>query len=150
MSPSFLESAETQWLAQLTAMREALAELKSSAGQQQDETLGYGHDIVLDDEDTSSDICWSDEVWDIESEEREVSQDDVSAFLHHESSLLQDGLDRTGYGPEWLEHKCVEFAVRHPGMLATELKEQISALLVSDSSGKTRLCPYLTMRLTGL
>lgn len=127
MSPSAVESAEAQWVAQLAVMRDALADLKLPTAQTNNgQGSHYGSDIDFDDEDTSGNS--GDDVWDF------ISDDDDDQY----SSDLIDGHDitttsNTGYGPQWLKSKCVGFASRRQGLAPEDLQEQIMALLASDS-----------------
>ncbi|KAK5001861.1 hypothetical protein LTR28_012140, partial [Elasticomyces elasticus] len=59
------KTAESQWLAQLTAMRAAIAELKLP--QTNGTTQDYGKDIILDDEDFSGTSSGED-IWDLISD----------------------------------------------------------------------------------
>ncbi len=120
MSPSVFNEAETQWLAQLQAMRDALAELKLPPELLNGEAPSYGQDIVLSDE-IQSDISWSDDVWDDQPGE--------------ELNGLSGGVDGVGHGLDWLTTKCVEFASKNPGLATAELQDQILAVMASDTSG---------------
>ncbi|KAI9820347.1 MAG: hypothetical protein M1827_005969 [Pycnora praestabilis] len=127
---STLESAESQWLSQLTAMREAIAGLKLH--QQDGEVEEYGHDIVVDDEDTSAGSV-SDDLWDLISEEQgdKYSSDILDGTEEYSSN---DGADGLGNGQEWLRAKCMDFTKRRSGLNADDLQEQIMALLASDGN----------------
>jgi len=130
MSPS-LQSAEAQWLAQLRAMREAIADLKLN--QQNGHVKPYGHDIVLDDDEPTGG-SGSDDIWDLicEEEDDEYSSDYIDGA---EDPLPQGGADGAGYGQEWLTGKCIAFASRRSGLDPKELQQQVTALLASDSKG---------------
>ncbi|KAI9887644.1 MAG: hypothetical protein M1823_000508 [Watsoniomyces obsoletus] len=117
MSPSVFNEAETQWLAQLQTMRDALAELKLPPDMLNGEA--YGQDIALSDE-IQSDISWSDDVWDDQSGE--------------EPNGFSDTADGVGHGLDWLSAKCAEFASKNPGLAAAELQDQILAVMASDTS----------------
>lgn len=138
MSPSIFREAETQWLAQLKAMRDALAELKppelpdGQAG-------GYGHDIDLEETDPS-DLSSSDgNIWDSDLDhEGDAYLDPVADGV--DSAIFEGDLDVGSPSPEWLTAQCADFAGRNPGLNAIELQEQILAILASDSSGKC--CPH--------
>lgn len=125
MSPSAVESAEAQWLAQLAAMRAALADLKLpllEANVQHDKP--YEEDLDLDEEISYGNI--RDDVWDFISDEYEYSSD------------LVDGVEITTeisdvrYGPEWLKNKCTFLAKSKQGLSAEDLQGQILALLASN------------------
>ncbi|KAL8694639.1 MAG: hypothetical protein Q9218_000734 [Villophora microphyllina] len=126
MSPSTF-STESQWLAQVAAMREAIANLKLD--QRNGKSQAYGHDIPLEEEETS-DSSGKDDLWDIFSESDE----------EQETSDLADDVDRSpipevtpfaGAG-EWLKKRCSDLAQRNAGLSAVDLQEQIAALLASD------------------
>lgn len=121
-----------QWLQQLRAMREAIAELKLPAAESE-KTPPYGHDIDFDDNDESSGTASGDDIWDIISDEyeEEYSSDHAEQFAQvPASSNTYDGL--------WLSAKCAEVARGSSGLDAEMLKEQISAILSSDSNGWSR------------
>lgn len=137
MSPSVFMEAEDQWLAQLRTMRDALAELKQShdlSTVKDDETPQYGQDIILDDLD-SSEPSWTDDLWEPELE-RETESDfgdglDVTRGINGGAS--DNGVGGSSFGGGWLSAKCISFARHNPGLDATELQEQIMAILASDS-----------------
>ncbi len=114
--------SQQKWLVQLHAMRAAIAELKSLP-HQNGNTEGYGHDIVVDEDDSSHDES-SDELWDF------ITDDEDDQY----SSDMLDGADGAGYGQQWLRDRCVEFTSRKSGLDASDLQEQITAILASDSN----------------
>lgn len=132
MSPS-VESAQSQWLAQLAAMREAIAELKLNQASVNGQA--YGHDIAVDDDDVTggSDI---DDIWDILSDEEnnDYSSDNLEGAEQHP---LGGYGDTPGYDQTWLRTKCVALASRRSAPGGGELEEQVLALLASDSRGHT-------------
>ncbi|KAI4156082.1 MAG: hypothetical protein LQ341_000057 [Variospora aurantia] len=125
MSPSTF-STESQWLAQLAAMREAIAELKLD--QRNGSSVKYGHDLVVD-EDTSSATSGKNDIWDVFSEPDEV-----------EDSDLLDGVDEPLTDEEtpeyevhaWLREMCSKMATKNRGLSAGDLQGQISTMLASD------------------
>ena len=126
MSPSFA-SAETEWLTQLAAMRQAISDLKLEASN--GNVQSYGHDLDIDDDLTAG--SGSDDIWDIFSEEDE---DDYS-------SDLVDGMDdmsdqntnaASGYGPTWLMGKCKALATSKSSFDPEDLYQQLFAMLASD------------------
>lgn len=123
MSPSAMVSAEAEWIAQLTSMRTALAELKLPST-----TNGSGksYDIDFDDDDITSGVS-GDDVWDFISDD---DGDQYSSDLMDEMGVANADL----YGPQWLRRKCAEFAKRSSGIDAEDLQGQITALLASDSN----------------
>ena len=124
-----LENAHSEWLAQLSSMRKAIAELqldKSFAGGQE-----YGHDIVLDDDLTGG--SGSDDIWDIISEEEDYEYSSDSLEVSESpSNGVANGIGR---GVEWLRSRTTSLANQKSGLDANELQEQILALLVADNNG---------------
>lgn len=125
MSSFVLDAAEAEWLAQLAAMRAALADLKLPSPQADGQTKIYGSDIDLNEDDFTSGNS-GDDVWDFisDSEEDQFSSDMVPDAFDAEVGV---------YGPQWLRSKCILFAQRKQGLAAEDLQEQIMALLGSDS-----------------
>lgn len=136
MSPSVLETAETQWLSQLRAMREAIADLKLPSPQPIDNRQKYGHDITLDDignDDLSS-------VDDFEDDEHSYGYNIEDQDLYgqpdsHKSCSQGTGEGQQMRGPDWLLMKCFDIAQRQSGMDAEDLQQQILMLLRSNSNG---------------
>lgn len=138
MSLSAVESAESQWLAQLAAMRAALADLKlplQDTNVQNDKPYEEYFDF---DEEVSSRNSGND-VWDF------ISDEDGEEY----SSDLVDGVEIATeisdvcYGPEWLKNKSAFLTQSKQGLSAEELQGQIVALLASDS-GEEELQSTLT------
>lgn len=125
MSPS-VEDAQAQWLEQLATMRKAIAELNLPANGQ--DPPAYGHDIEFDDDDFSGTASGED-IWDIISDEYE----DEYSSDQLEQNLVQQ--ETSPYSQQWLADKCFHVAQRSSGLDAGALKEQISAILASDSNG---------------
>lgn len=127
MSPSF-STAESQWHAQLAAMREAIAEIK--VDQPNGEFQSYGQDLEIDDEDLSEGS--SDEIWDIFAEDQ---ANDHSSSISNDSNEL-DALPNGEYKPndlEWLQEKCVALTDRHGlGLDSKQLQDQLWNLLMSN------------------
>ncbi|GKZ76658.1 hypothetical protein AnigIFM56816_007943 [Aspergillus niger] len=119
-------SVETQWLAQLAAMRQAIADLKLPQDPAKD--TSYGSDLDLDfDEDYSSSGTADDDIWDIISSDEEASDD----FDDYDE--LPSPPTSSAYDQLWLEQKCMSLAANKPGMDAGELAQQITAALATDS-----------------
>lgn len=130
MSPA-AESAESQWLAQLAAMREAIAGLKLE--QPNGSVQEYGHDLLVDDDDLTGD-SGKDAIWDIFSEEEDyVYSSDL--LDEDDENLPGEGTFGDKHGLDWLRSKCVAFTSRKSGLDASELHEQLLALLESDMRG---------------
>lgn len=150
MSPSILDdSAQAQWFAQLTEMREALAELKLNATQQDlgEQEEDYGRGIDLDDA-CASDLSWDEELWSSADDSQDGTELNGSAFPGVEAVTPPDSLESSGHGRIWLDEACVDFASRHPGIVAAELQEQITALLSSENSGIATFLLSLVTHLT--
>lgn len=127
MSPS-LNTAEAQWLSQLAAMRQAIAEL--NLDQPNDQSQAYGHNMVVDDEDLTGG-SGSDDLWNVFSENE---ADDYSSDMLDgvEDSLSDLQPEAYGYSQEWLTDKCFTLAGRQAGLDPEEMQQQLSAMLASD------------------
>lgn len=121
-----VEPAGTQWLAQLTAMREAIADLKLP----KDHAPHYGSDLDLDlDEDSSGTV---DDIWDVISTDDETGDEDDLDEIN--GVALPSASTTTAYDQSWLREKCLDLAARKPGLEASELVQQITAVLSADST----------------
>lgn len=120
--------SEAQWLAQMTAMRNAIADLKLSPVD--DTSQMYGSDLDLDDESSEG---LEDDIWDVESD---LDESPASDEFHHAADgfgtpeVVHEGV----FNRTWLKQKCSSFAATRSGMDASDLQQQITALLASDSS----------------
>ena len=131
MSPR-IESAESQWLAQLATMREAIAELKLDTPN----TGGpsYGDDLIIDDNDLTGG-SGSDEIFDISDEDYDgYSSDYAEETLDITGNDNLNGIDR---GNGWLKLRTGSLANQRSGLEANDLNEQIIALLASDFNGSS-------------
>lgn len=141
MSPS-VDDLQSQWLAQLQSMREAIADLKLD--QRNGEIQAYGHDMVVDENvtrDSGSEDPW--DVWSNE-EETEESNDSVDEYEEdHTGSILED----TVYDQDWLRKKCHGLAIANSGLNAGQLEEHLSALLASDMQGTSSIPTCLRLGL---
>lgn len=122
MSPSF-NIAESQWLAQLAAMREAIAELKL------DQPLGelpkYGQDIVMNDEDPSGGSL--DGIWDV------FGDDEVDGSISSYSDEIEQAVNGDVYDLEWLRDKCMDITDRQGSDLESgHLQDHVYQLLLSN------------------
>ncbi|CAG8891779.1 unnamed protein product [Penicillium egyptiacum] len=122
-------ATESQWLTQLAAMRQAIADLKLPQDLPH-ESISYGSDIDLDIDDDYSSPGTNDDVWDIISSDDETS-DDLDD-LHGLDGLHLAPV--SSYNRLWLEDKCQDLAVRNSTMDATELAQQVIATLAADSN----------------
>ena len=120
--------AESEWLAQMTAMRQAIAEMKLPP--LQDRSKMYGADVVFDDESSDS---LEDDIWDVDGElDESPPSDDLENGINGLATpyhKVEDTRDRS-----WLRYKCKSFAKLRSGMDAADLEGQIVALLASDTS----------------
>ncbi|KAL9054359.1 MAG: hypothetical protein Q9206_003581 [Seirophora lacunosa] len=126
MSPSTF-STESQWLAQLAAMREAIAELKLD--QRNGSSLQYGHDLVVDEE-SSSATSGKDDIWDVLSEPDEHENDSDIIDGIDEPFVHEESLDHESYA--WLKNKCSKLAMKNGGLSAEDLQDRIFTLLASE------------------
>lgn len=121
-------AAESQWLSQLAAMRQAIADLKLPKDLPHN-TISYGSDIDLDIDEDYSSPGTIDDIWDIISSDEETTDDlEDLAGLNGVSVSQTELHDRF-----WLEGKCQDVAARNPSMEAGELSQQIIATLAADS-----------------
>lgn len=129
---SSLKNAESEWVAQYAALRQTLNELRIE--QSNGESRGYGHDIMLDDEDLTG-SSGSDDLWNVfsgDEQDREYSSDMSDGVTESPSGKPKSAYS---YGQEWLRSKCLAFASSKSGMNAEELQQQLSAMLASDMRG---------------
>ncbi|OQO10442.1 hypothetical protein B0A48_03739 [Cryoendolithus antarcticus] len=132
MSPS-ADTAASQWLDQLAAMRAAIAELKLPQTNGESKSGNGAHDFELDDDDLSP-ASGSDDIWDIISDEDEEDFTDDS-FEAAAANASNNGFHVDAVGSKkWLEQRCIAVASRGSGMDAETLLGQITAVLASDSS----------------
>ena len=122
--------AESQWLAQLSAMRQAIADLKLPNNDHKDQP-SYGSDLDLDlDEDYSSPAT-VDDIWDIISSDEETDDEFEDDVIDGVSSLQ---LPTSVYDQTWLKEKCKGIASQKTGIEASEIAQQITVALAADSS----------------
>jgi antiviral helicase SLH1 len=123
-----LDSVQAQWLEQLEAMRKAIAELNLPPTTEQEPA--YGDDFDLEDDDLSGTASGED-IWDVVSNglEDEYSSDHLDQYPDGQGT-------GTLYDQQWLAEKCADVARRGSGLDAGALKEQISAILASDSNSE--------------
>ena len=120
----------SQWLAQVAAMRQAISELKLDLPR--DNEQGYGHDIVVDNQDVTD--RHPESIWDISSNSEE---DDYSSTTSNsrEDTRQELGGGVLNYNVDWLKRQCTAITKRKLGLDAGDLQEQLSALLGSDAQG---------------
>lgn len=126
---SSLDDAEAQWLAQLSAMRSAIAGLKLPS--KDDTEPAYGQGVWTDEEDFS-DTTSGDDIWDLIDDDDHGSNSDVLDGL--EDDFAQTHIDGHSYGEAWLQSRLFDVASRGNGLDIHDLQQQIVAILGSDSS----------------
>lgn len=124
-----MDTAHSQWLSQLVAMRAAIASLPKP----DPDTVEYGRDLALDDDDIVS-VSGGDDIWDLISE---ISEEEyTSGEIDGAFSPSPTGHDhQEALGKEWLRDQCVGVANRNSGLDSRTLQEQVEAILASDSHG---------------
>lgn len=111
-------------------MREAIADLKLD--QKNGDVQPYGHDIPVDEDDSTAG-SGGDDIWDLISEEE--GEDYSSDYVDGEDdSVLANGADGTVYSQGWLTERCIVFARAKTGLSPDEVQQQIISLLASDSN----------------
>lgn len=127
MSPLF-DTAESEWRSQLATMRQAIADLKLD--QLSVESQGYGHNILIGDDDDLTG-SGSDDPWNVFSEEE---QDDYSSDMLDgvEDSAHSSEIQDIDHGPIWLKIMCLTLCGRKAGFDAEELQQQLLVMLASD------------------
>jgi antiviral helicase SLH1 len=133
MSPS-ADTAASQWLEQLAAMRAAIADLKLPQTNGDSKDASYGDDYGLDDDDLSP-ASGSDDIWDIISDEDEddFSEESLEPTYAYQQTLHEEASSPAG-SRGWLRECCIDVSSRGSGLDADTLEEQIMAVLASDSS----------------
>lgn len=131
MAPA-LEDLESQWLAQLAAMRATIAEIKSqhTTGYVNGETQAYGHDTVIDEDEDATNTEPANDIWEIssndEAEVSSVSSDDLQAAYVLEHIVVPHSQD-------WLRVRCQALEDKRGGDVHS-LYDEIRSLLASDAS----------------
>ncbi|GAB7349890.1 hypothetical protein MBLNU459_g0582t1 [Dothideomycetes sp. NU459] len=128
MSPA-LDNAETQWLAQLSAMRAAIADLQLPA--KHENTTMYGDGVWTDEEDFSEPTS-GDDIWDLIGEDEDESSSDALDGI--EEDFAAHSLNGDSHGEDWLRDKLVGVVKRASGLSLEDLLQHVVAILGSDSS----------------
>ena len=113
-------------------MRLSLAELRAEA--LTDGSKGYGHDIVLEEEDLTSRNA-SDDVWSLFNDEEQDAGYNIDILDDVTDSPIATSKTIYPYGLRWLRSKCLAFVSSKPCMDAEELQQKLSAMLASDMRG---------------
>jgi len=130
MSPS-IDTAQSQWLAQLASMREAIAELDLKKPYSNGPS--YGDDLLLDNDDLTGG-SGSDNIFDISDEDYDEENSDYTEEIF--GTPDKANVNGIGRGMEWLTSRTGSLANQRSGLEANDLQEQIVALLASDSNGE--------------
>ncbi|POS85916.1 Sec63-domain-containing protein [Erysiphe pulchra] len=118
---------EVQWQSQLAAMKLGLQNCKFPEIAQHGDQKSYKSEIEYED-DISTSVNSGSEIWDFISESEE---DDLSSQFEEDPG---QETKTSSFSSQWLENKCEDLAKRNQGFTTEDLKEQIIALLVSDST----------------
>ena len=124
---SELSQSIEEWRAQMAVMREALANFKLP--EPVDSSTLYGIDDDLDDQ--VSDEPY-DDIWDVESDLGDSA--DTGESPHGVNGFHPEEVVEGVFDKRWLRQRCVTFATTKPALDASDLEQQIVALLASDSS----------------
>ncbi|ORY14268.1 Sec63 Brl domain-domain-containing protein [Clohesyomyces aquaticus] len=127
MSPAALDAAEAQWLEQLNAMRKAIAELNLPPAEN---APAYGDDLGLDDDDLSG-AASGEDIWAVISDDYEEGYNS-----DHLDENITEHAGKGEFDQQWLAERCTVVAGRSSGLEATALKEQLLAILASDSNNE--------------
>ncbi|OXV11829.1 hypothetical protein Egran_00414 [Elaphomyces granulatus] len=123
-----MSSTESEWLSQLTAMRQAIMKLNLPKNDINNGTC-YGSNLELDfDDDDFFSTAMTDNIWDVISSDDDETDDDLDDI--HGVPLFPPAVT---YDYHWLESRCNALADRRPGLPADELSHQIATLLATDS-----------------
>ncbi|OJD22204.1 hypothetical protein ACJ73_06450 [Blastomyces percursus] len=133
MAPA-TQLAEKQWLSQLAAMRQAMADLNLP---KTGDSIPHGQeDLCLDDDEFSSSPESVEDLWDI------ISEDDDDDRTSDDSDLMVDSRvngqetpeQKGRYNHQWLENKCQAVAARNSCLNASELQQRLMSVLAADAS----------------
>ncbi|GAB7339460.1 hypothetical protein MBLNU457_6086t1 [Dothideomycetes sp. NU457] len=130
MSPA-LDNAETQWLAQLSAMRAAIADLKLP--QNNGTTTEYGSGFWSEEDDLSPSTS-GDDLWDLvdDDEDETYSSDDLGGIDYDHTPFNQ--ASGTSHDQAWLHTQLQTVSLVNGGLDSDALQQQVVAILASDSS----------------
>ena len=138
MSPS-IDSALSQWLAQLTEMQTALAELKetrsTSGGFKLDKEIEEELDnVVLESRTTNVEDLISHDF----EEEAAENEEEITEISNKLNNVAIKNDSQYSYDAIWLQSQCER--VQHSGseLDAEQLFDQIATYLASNSSSKNR------------
>ncbi|KAI9695239.1 MAG: hypothetical protein M1820_008758 [Bogoriella megaspora] len=130
MSPA-LETAQSKWLADLQAMRAAIAEINLPKGNEQQKP--YGYDLALDNDDISTPNSGTEDefLWDlVDDTESSESLEQEDVFANGHATAAVDGIQN--FNHEWLYGQSLRIASRSDGLDAVALREQLLDVLGTD------------------
>lgn len=130
MSPA-TQLAESQWLSQLAAMRQAMADLNLPKAE---DLLPPGKGLNLGDDEFSSAPESVEDLWDIisEDDDDERTGDDSDAIVDASVNGVEPSGKMGVYNLQWLSHKCWAIAERNASLNASELQQQLISVLAAD------------------
>jgi len=133
MSPA-LEDAGAQWLAQVAAMRDAIANLNLPKinGTSDEVSADYGTG-VWSDEDDFSPASPTDDIWDLVDDDVDTSDSDMLDGLDNAFPVMTVKDDPSE--GNWLQWNLQIITIGENGLDPQALEQQILAILASDSSG---------------
>lgn len=129
--PAPLDLVESQWLAQLTEMRQATADLKLD----RHDIGALEHDRTLDlGENDSLGGSGLDDIWDVPSDQ---DLSDVSSMLSQDGDVVHPDPAHQLENRElsWLQHAVEAFAGTTPDFDAEDLFSRLLNMLTSDIKG---------------
>jgi len=124
-----MSSAAEQWLAQVAAMKAALAELKLPSPPATD-IATFGYDDDDDDDYEYSSGSGAGDVWDFVSDSELQELGLASEDLDDGAVGVVDAV--AAFGPEWFAAKCSAVAARKSGLPSWTLQDQILDILQSS------------------
>ena len=135
MSPS-VDDALSQWLAQLAEMKAAIAELKST--NEISNSTPFGGDIQKELE-TFDVRPQKGNILDLVGREYDTYDESEEDTSSNDLTDTQNGVSSGIYDQGWLQQQCQRVEKQGSELDSNQLYDQVSATLVSDSSGMGRL-----------
>jgi hypothetical protein len=127
-----LQAMESEWLVKLAQMRESIAKLNLSDNGSASPT--YGSDLGLNDDEFLYG-SGSDDIWGLISDDAGESNDENSFQKNNGASVAVGPPADRVFDQEWLSTQCAMVASKASGLETEFLRDQIIAILASDSSG---------------
>ena len=135
MSPS-VDDALSQWLAQLAEMKAAIAELKST--NEISNSTPFGGDIQKELE-TFDVRPQKGNILDLVAREYNTYDESEEDTSSNDLTDTQNGVSSGIHDQGWLQQECQRVEKQGSELDSNQLYDQVSATLVSDSSGMGRL-----------